>query len=70
MALIDKWSQVGRDFKDLGKGQVKDVGKNAGTIAKDFGKTFVSTMKYAAGKVSDWADEDDKPKEQPPQSEE
>ena len=45
MALIDNWKQVGRDFKDIGNGNVKDLGKGIGKTAKDFGKTMIKSVK-------------------------
>ena len=45
--LKDNWKQVGEDFATLGK---------------DLGKTIVKSVKTGAKVVSDWADEDDKPK--------
>ncbi|MBQ4062426.1 MAG: hypothetical protein IJD14_06210 [Christensenellaceae bacterium] len=59
MALIDNWKQVGRDFKDIGKGSVKDIGKGIGKTAKDFGKTMVKSVKHTAGKVDDWVNNDE-----------
>lgn len=59
MALIDNWKQVGRDFKDMGNGSVKDLGKGIGKTAKDFGKTMFKSVKHTVGKVSEWAEKED-----------
>ena len=55
MALIDNWKQVGKDFKEIGTGSVKDIGKGIGKTAKDFGKTMYKSVKHTAKKVNDWA---------------
>ena len=59
MALIDSWKQVGRDFKDIGNGSVKDIGKGIGKTAKDFGKTMIKSVKHTATKVDNWVNSDD-----------
>ena len=53
MALKDTWKKVGRDFKDLGNTNVKDVGSGIAKIAGDFSKAMVRTAGYSAQKVSD-----------------
>ena len=62
MALIDNWKQVGRDFKDMGNGSVKDLGKGIGKTAKDFGKTMLKSVKFTADKVDGWVNDEDEPK--------
>ena len=59
MALIDNWKQVGRDFKDMGNGSVKDLGKGIGKTAKDFGKTMLKSVRHTAEKVDNWVNSED-----------
>ena len=58
MALKDKWTKVGHDFRDMGK---EGIGESVKTTAKDFGKAFVSSVATAADKATEWAERDDEP---------
>ena len=69
MALIDNWKQVGRDFKDMGNGSVKDLGKGIGKTAKDFGKTMLKSVKHVATKLDDIANNEDETAEAPKENE-